>query len=331
MKKHPQAQQIKTLLEQANKIAIFGHRNVDGDALGSCLWLGQLLENQWKDISYYTTEQPSSSFDFLDGTQKFKTKFDYHPHYDLLVFLDTANPTQLLADIWVWHERYFNDMPTLVIDHHISNTRYADTNLVDDSSIAACEIVAELIHDLYPEEIDELIATYLFLWLSTDSGHFVYERDSARTFGVATYLLSHWADKRSIVSNLYRAASYKSIKFIWVLTDRITKINNVIYTYYRHEELEEYGIDKEKADSILGIMTRIAHDGVFALIKIHDHESPPFLKASLRSKSGSKPGIDVSEIASRFGGWGHKAAAGLKTEIGDDREQSLEEFVGKLG
>lgn len=101
----------------------------------------------------------------------------------------------------------------------------------------------------------------------------------------------------------------------------------MIYTYYRHEELEEYKVDKEKADSILGIMTRISHDGVFALVKIHNHESPSFLKASLRTKSDE---VDVSAIAGQFGGGWHVKAAGLKTEIGDDWEESLEEFVEKL-
>ena len=327
MKKHPQAQEIKTLLDQSQKIAIFGHRNVDGDALGSCLWLGQVLENQWKEVNYFTTQTPSTSFDFLEWSSKFQINFDYHPHYDLLIFLDTANPAQLLWDFWVGHEEYFDKMPTLVIDHHISNTNYADTNLVDDSSIATCEIMAELLQDLYTDEIDAKVATYLFLWLSTDSWHFIYERDSTRTFEVATFLLSRWADNKSIISNLYRAASYKSIKFVWVLTERITKIPGVIYTYYRHEELEEYGVDKEKAGSILGIMTRIAHDGVFALIKIHDHESPAFLKASLRSKSDD---VDVSQIAGQWGGGWHVKAAGLKTMIWDDWESELESFVGKL-
>lgn len=327
MKTHSLTQDIKALIEQSNKIALFGHRNADGDAIWSCLGLWWILEKLWKEVLYYTPDEPSNSFDFIDGIQKFKTKFDFHPHYDLLIFLDTADPSNMLGDFWNWHEAYFAKMTTLVIDHHVSNTMYAQTNLVDPDSIATCEIVTELLCELYPDEIDSTIATSLFLWLSTDSGHFTYEKDSVRTFESATLLLSKWADKKSIISHLYRSAGYESVKFMWVLIDRITKIDGVIYTYYRHEELAEYWVDKEKADSILGIMTRISHDGVFALVKIHDHESPPFLKASLRSKHDD---VDVSKLAWQFWWWWHTKAAGLKTEISDNREKSLEEFVIKL-
>ena len=96
MIQHPQSQELKQLLDAAKNIAIFGHRNVDGDALGSCLGLGTLLEKQGKTISYRTTETPNPSFNFIEGVEKFGTNFDFHPHYDLLIFCDTANPIQLL-------------------------------------------------------------------------------------------------------------------------------------------------------------------------------------------------------------------------------------------
>jgi len=300
MKKHNQSSDIHLLLSNAHKIAIFGHRNIDGDALGSCLGLGHILENQGKEISYYTPDEPSHSFDFLEWIKKIKTTFDYHPHYDLLIFLDSADPYVMYQSFWEGHEEYFAKMETLVIDHHVSNTLYAKTNLVDDSSIATCEIVAELIYELYPEQMNELIATTLFLWLSTDSGHFVYERDSLRTFETASYLLQSWADKRSIIDALYRSTSLSWTQFIWLLINRIQKQWTVIRTWYRKDELKEYDVDKEKADSILGIMTRIKHNGIFALVKIHDNEeTPSYLKASLRSKWD----IDVSKIAAQFGGY----------------------------
>ncbi len=327
MKIHDQTAQLKTQLLAANTIALFGHRNVDGDAAGSCLAIGAVLENLGKQVSYYTTQTPSSSFDFLDGIEKFKTNFDFHPHYDLLIFLDTADPTQLLKEFWVGHEAYFEKMNTLVIDHHYSNTQYAKFNIVDESASSACELLTELLHACDPSRIDAQVATYLFLGLSTDTGHFIYEKDSSRTFSLAAYLVDQWADKKTIISKLYRSASFQSIKFLGELSQRITKINGVIYSYYRHEELEQYDLDKEKADSILWIMTRIEHDWVFALIKIHNHESPPFLKASLRSKGW----INVADLAAKFGGGGHKSAAGLKTEIWEDWEKELEGFVGELG
>ncbi len=326
MNHNEQVKVLKKILEKSQKIGIFGHRNVDGDAIWSCLALWEILEKQGKQISYWTTVEPNPSFDFLPWIEKFKTNFDFHPHYDVLIFLDTANPIQLLDTFWVWHEAYFEKMNTVVIDHHISNTKYADLNIVDDTSSSACEILTEILKEIDDNAITPEVATYLFLWLSTDTGHFIYERDSSRTFWIAQYLLEKWADKKFIVDNLYRSTTLQWTQFIWMLINRIKKENWVIWTYYHKQELDTYNIDKEQADSILSILNRIKHDGVLALVKIYDHESPMFLKASLRSKWN----IDVSEIASKFWWGGHKAAAGLKHIISDDREIELKKFIDQL-
>ncbi len=326
MKIHEETKRLKELLDSAQTIAIFGHRNVDGDAIWSCLWLWEILEQQGKKISYWTTEEPSKSFDFVPGIKKFRTNFDYHPHYDLLIFCDTANPSQLLTEFRVGQEAYFEKMNTLNIDHHWSNTKYARTNYIDDTSSSASEYLAELMEQLYPDDISALVATYFFLWLSTDTGHFNYEKDSIRTFGVAEYLLSKWADKKLIMDKLYRSTTLSSTRFLGILINRITKKDWVIYSYYHQSELQEHNVDKEKADSILWIMTRIKHDGIFALIKFNTNSAPAYLKASLRSKWD----VNVSEIAAKFGWWWHKAAAWLKHEISEDWENELDIFISEI-
>lgn len=78
---------IQQCLEKAQKIALFGHEHIDGDALGSILGLGKLLEKQGKQVSYFTPHQPSRVFDFLQLGEKIQYQFDYG-EYDLLVFLD---------------------------------------------------------------------------------------------------------------------------------------------------------------------------------------------------------------------------------------------------
>lgn len=79
--------QIKATLDSAQKIALFGHEHIDGDALGAILGLGKLLEKQGKQVSYFTPNSPSRVFDFLELEEKLQCSFDYGD-YDLLVFLD---------------------------------------------------------------------------------------------------------------------------------------------------------------------------------------------------------------------------------------------------
>ena len=84
---HKMRDTIQQSLEKAQKIALFGHEHIDGDALGSILGLGKLLEKQGKQVSYFTPHQPSRVFDFLQLGEKVQYQFDYG-EYDLLVFLD---------------------------------------------------------------------------------------------------------------------------------------------------------------------------------------------------------------------------------------------------
>ncbi len=317
---------LKDTITSAKKIAIFWHNNIDWDALWSCLALWWVCEDLWKEVSYYTPSLPWSSFSFLPQTKKFKTTFDYHPHYDCIIICDTANPLQLLERFWVWHEDYFKDNTVFVIDHHWSNTRYWTHNIVDDSASSACEIIAEILLEMNSDWITPQIATYLFLWLSTDTWHFIYDKDSQRTFWIAKILLSKWAEKKLIVDSLYRSSSYKSIKFLWNLLERIQKQDWLIRSWYRKQEIIEHDIDKEKADSVLWVMTRVKHSWVFALIKIHDHEEKPFLKCSFRSKWE----INASLLAEQFWGWWHKAASWCKQYISKDREASLQDFVSAV-
>jgi len=77
----------KHMIEDAKKIALFGHMSPDGDCIGAMLGLGRLLEKQKKDISYFVPNKPSKVFGFIKGIKRLKSNFDYK-NYDLLVFVD---------------------------------------------------------------------------------------------------------------------------------------------------------------------------------------------------------------------------------------------------
>lgn len=75
------------MIENAKKIAIFGHMSPDGDCIGAMLGLGRLLEKQKKNVSYFVPNKPSKVFDFVKNIKRIKTNFDYG-NYDLLIFVD---------------------------------------------------------------------------------------------------------------------------------------------------------------------------------------------------------------------------------------------------
>jgi phosphoesterase RecJ-like protein len=84
---HKNSSRAKHMIENAKKIAIFGHMSPDGDCIGAMLGLGRLLEKQKKNVSYFVPNKPSKVFDFVKNIKRIKTNFDYG-NYDLLIFVD---------------------------------------------------------------------------------------------------------------------------------------------------------------------------------------------------------------------------------------------------
>lgn len=185
---------LKEALEQAQKIAIFGHQSVDGDALGSMFGLGRQLEKMGKQVSYFTPDFPSEQFDFI-GLENLQTEFDYG-EYDLLVLVDMAHPYRMEA-YYQGHENYFQTENMVIIDHHLPDIVKDDeeplkTSLIfrDATCISNSEIIFELTSQ-WRDLIDPEIATVLYMGIVTDSGNFCHDEgdESIRVMQDAVRLL----------------------------------------------------------------------------------------------------------------------------------------------
>ena len=309
-------EKIKECLEKSHSIALFWHENIDWDALGSILWFWALLEKQWKEVSYFTPNKPGHVFEFLNLWNKIRYEFDYRD-YDVVVFLD-FNQYSRISAFTIWHEDYFDGVNKIIIDHH-KPEREPVNSLVyrDPSSISTCSLLFEITKEWRKELIDADIATYFYMWLSTDSWNFRYDEgeQSVRSFRVAADLLELWAHKKLIVDEIFRSKSYRSVQFMQMVLWRMQKIHievpsweilNVIYSYYEDSELEQYDIDHDEADYWLNIMQDIRNDDLVIFVKKVDN----FLKVSLRGRWN----IDCSFLANLFGGWGHHNASWLKIQ-----------------
>ncbi|MEI6117860.1 MAG: hypothetical protein WCP92_00995 [bacterium] len=115
----------------------------------------------------------------------------------------------------------------------------------------------EQTHKRWPELYDKDIATYFYLGITSDSGNFMFEKDHIRTFTNILHLLKLHADKDLIVNNFFRKKSLNSVKFLQLLLGRIQEKDQLLYTYYNENELEEYNIDTEEAAYALHIIQNI--------------------------------------------------------------------------
>lgn len=310
-------------INQSTKIALFGHQNPDGDAIWSVLAMRQLLLNQWKIVNCFTPDQPSQMFNFLDSIDEIKDEFDYGI-YDCLIFLDFSGYHRI-AKFTLWHEAYFDQQTKIIIDHHINPDPPGQINLIDTTASSNCEWIYEIIVPYWT--IDSAIATYLYLWLTTDTGNFVYEKNSVRTMKIALELLTHGANKSLIIDNLRRSKSLGQIQFLSCLIERIQCKWWVCVTRCTEKDLEYYHIDQEQASFGLGIIQSVNDAYITLLIK----QVGNFIHWSLRSKSiNNQKAIDVNHIAHSFGWGGHLQAAGFRIPLQKDLEQQIGDICNQV-
>lgn len=316
--------QLDTRVQEAERIAIFGHRNIDWDAVWSCLAIGTLLQNMGKKVFYYCPTPPSPIFDFIPEVSSFSQKLpessEVLPSFDIIFFMDTGDTVNQLGHFRNERPQEFEQHPRkVVIDHHKSNNGYGNLNFINAEASSACEYLTNLLlawekTDTHRPEISSKItpqiASYLLLGISTDTGNFMYERDSKNTFEAASSLLQLGADKENIVTNMYRKNSPKKLQFLWTLLSRIAFEWGVISSRCSKAELAAEQLEEEVGDLFLSLFTTIEHNGIFAFFKID--EAAQMIRCSLRTKN---PQIDVSQIAAHCNGGWHKFAAGCRFEL----------------
>lgn len=312
------------MMENAKKIAIFGHPNPDWDCIGAMLGLWRLLEKQKKSVRYFVPNKPGRMFNFVKNIQRLKTFFDYQ-HYDLIIFLDFTwiNRIEGLSKA---RPDYFQEKPSIVIDHHPDEKNDHHSIIIRDvKSISTCEILFEHSYKRRPHLYDKEIATYFYMGIASDSGNFLFEEDHIRTFTNVLKLLKLGADKELVVNNLIRKRSLNAIKFLQLLLNRIKQKGELLYTYYDETELSKYALEAEEAGYGLHIIQNI--DGPQAVLLIK--KAGDVVKGSLRAKKPGKNQSDINctTIAKALWWWGHKLAAGFAQPAKGKFEQQIEDIV----
>lgn len=319
------AANIQKLFQTSKTIALIGHINPDGDCIGSILGLGKILEKQGKKISYFTPSTPSKMFDFLPNFRKIKTTFDYKK-YDLIIFTDFSAYDRITP--FTKDQKYFDDQKILVIDHHPGNPPKHTLVYKDTHSMSTAEIIFELAQKIRKKYLDKEIATCFYLGLMTDSGNFLFDEDHERIFRNALALVKLGADKTLINNKIIREKSVSQIKFLGELIKRVQIQWDVLFSYYKEDDLKKYRIDQEEAGYGLVVIQNIQGPRLTLMLK----KFSTTIRWSLRSKesiAGKKP-INCNTIAKQFGGGGHPWAAWFEVPIRGNFAQQMKIIVRQI-
>ena len=317
-----QGEELKNRLEQAQKIAIFGHQSIDGDAIWSMFGLWLQLEKLWKNISYFTPDAPSEIFSFLP-IQNLQTEFDYW-NYDLIAFVDFST-YNMIRKFSEWYEDYFDWQQKVIIDHHIFSSELPNSvEFRDDGSISAAQLVLELTQQWRPDLVDSQIATFMLTWIMTDSGNFRFDEweESIRVSRNNLALLEKWAQKKQIIDNVFRSKSYEDLEFMQIILGRMQKIDDIVYSRYAQEELEKFWLHPDSADYALYLIGDIKDQQLVILWK----EKDDCIKISLRGKWK----YNCRDIAIHFWWWWHANAAWCSIEKSWNLEMDVVNFVNQV-
>ncbi|MCB0874602.1 MAG: bifunctional oligoribonuclease/PAP phosphatase NrnA [Solirubrobacterales bacterium] len=295
-------------LTSTERFLITTHEGPDGDALGSTLALHEALTQLGKDSVMFLAEKEFPlplEYRFLPLQEVF-----HEAPADLsdrtVVFLDCGNIDRMPVP-WLRDGRRM-----LNIDHHHDNTRFADVDLVDVEASSTAEIVFDLCRRL-GVEITESIAQALYVGLITDTGQFMYENTDARTHRVAAELIESGVDVNGTFRRLYERVPEAKLKLIARALGRIDRrLDGALSTtYLSDEDYEATGADETLTEGIIDFVRGIEGTSVAAVIRDKPDGTGAARKVSLRSTDGS---VDVSVIARKMGGGGHRRAAGFSTD-----------------
>jgi len=308
-------EKIKSLIESADSILILAHKSPDGDAIGSSLAFYNALLKMYKKVDIIIEDVPRI-FNFLPNVDKIKKETEIE-EYDLVIVVDCANYDR----VGQFENNYFeNAKYTINIDHHISNTKYANYNYVSEKSPACCEYLVE-IFDNIGIEITKEIAECLMVGILTDTGGFQYSNVGEKTYNFASRV-SNIIDIPSIYKKVLSTKTKPQFELTKIAMSRVELLENdkIAFTYLKLDDFEKCNASYGDHEGIVNL----GRDIECVEVSIFVREIETGYRVSLRGNGN----VNVNEIANLFGGGGHRDSSGFDSSLSfDDLKEELLKVV----
>ncbi len=300
------------LLKEQDNILILTHAHPDGDTLGCGFGLCRALMKIGKNVRVINSDEIPKKYDYLYNDLELKEfKEDY------VVAVDTATENLLgdLADV-------YGGKINLCIDHHGTNTNYAEKTLLIETA-AACEIIYEVILEL-GVQIDDKIASCLYTGISTDTGCFRYASTTPSTYRIAADLIEKGADNGFINRVMFETKTKTYVRLERLAMDGLKLYcdDRVAVIKVTQEMYKESGSNEQETEALAPLTRQI--EGVEVGVTIREKVDGT-CKASLRTFDR----VSAAEVAKSFGGGGHPQAAACRFDCGVD--EAAERIVKKCG
>jgi phosphoesterase RecJ-like protein len=309
---------IADALREHDRFLVVTHENPDGDALGSLLAATLALRELGKDAVMY-----------LPGKTPLPREYAFMPLHDLvrerpadtservLVAVDCAKAERIGDDAVVAGAPLVLD-----IDHHHDNTRFGHLNLI----VADASSTGEVLRDVFAElgiELTPELAEPLYIALVTDTGRFQYANTTPKALRLAAELVDAGADIHAVFQQVYESVEFAKLKLLARALDRaeVLEGGRIVVSHLLRSDFADAGAAEPYSEGIIDYLRAVEGAELAVLIREQLNDAAYAHKGSLRSSIDE---LDVSAIARRFGGGGHRQAAGFSTDL------PLEEIVDQI-
>jgi len=294
---------LNYIIGKSNSVLLFAHSDPDGDTIGANLALREHIVSLGKKADVACFDPIPAHLENL-----FETKFS-HPDslnvssYDTIIACDSVERGfhKILS-------RITEDQATIIIDHHPDINLQGDVTISDSSLSSVCEIVYRFFIFLHLK-ITKEIATDLMVGLLGDTGNFQHANTSTQVMNIASDLMRKGATITKIIDIVFANKKLSTLR-LWGKAFEKAKINSrngMIATILTEEDIQYCEATTEDISQVASILNAVPGTKFSLILSQRDRDT---VKGSLRSEEYKQ--TDVSEIAHKFGGGGHKLASGFE-------------------
>lgn len=285
-------------------VLVLGHRRPDGDCIGSQVALTRILRAMGINAIAVNNDPVPRTLQKFVGDTPFTDPQGIEAGDYKIVTVDCADHARVGDEL---RERFPSVF--LNVDHHVSNTKFAEHNFVLSDASATGEILAKFFFDS-DLEVDQTTADALYLGICTDTGQFCYSGTNAAVFEVCRKLCESGCNPSMVAHELYEREKPGRIQLLqkFLASFRMEFNDSVCIGSIREDFYQETGTKPEDAENFVDYARSL--EGVEIGVLVEDRNGK--LKGSFRAKD-KKYRVDL--LAKQFSGGGHACAAGFNVDV----------------
>ena len=310
-------EQIRAAILEKQRFLITSHARPDGDSIGSQLAMAFALDALGKDVRIVNADPAPDHYQDFPGMDRIELAARVErPDVDAVIVMECSDLTRTgVAGL----EQEF----LINIDHHAGNRMYGALNWHDESSAACGEMVFDLIRALgVPLSLE--IATHVYLAILTDTGSFHHSHITPRTFDICRQCVEAGVTPAVMARRVFDSNSFGKLKLIGALLDGMELVDEgrLAVLYMDDQMLAATGSTNNDTEGLINLPLTAREIQAVVFFKTTGNGD---VRVSMRSKYD----VDVRQVASEFGGGGHKNAAGFTVtgDLADVRTDIVQRIV----